>query len=132
LKDWFHLLWFCHFFNTFNFIGILLGKGESTLRMNHFSSKKVILCITNILVHSKLKFWWHPFDYPKHKQKKFKFTRHHFGTQNSFWVKINLDPMVKRRRLNKINVCRIYNLQIFYDNKASCLWFMKHYQTKEN
>jgi hypothetical protein len=72
------------------------------------------------------------FDYLKHKQKNLKFSRHHFGIQNSFWVKINLDPMVWRKGLNKINVCIIYNLQFFYDNKASCLWFMKHYQTKEN
>jgi hypothetical protein len=40
--------------------------------------------------------------------------------------------MVRWRGLNKINVHRIYNLQFFNDHRASCLWFMKHYQTKGN
>jgi len=34
--------------------------------------------------------------------------------------------------LDKINVHIIYNLQIFNGHRALCLWFMKHYQTKEN
>jgi hypothetical protein len=35
------------------------------------------------------------FDYPKHKQKKLEFAWQHFEIQSSFWVKINLDPMMK-------------------------------------
>jgi len=49
-----------------------------------------------------------------------------------FKIKINFDPMVKWRGLDKINVHIVYNLQFFNSHKASCLWFMKHYQTKEN
>jgi hypothetical protein len=41
--------------------------------------------------------------------------------------------MVKWGGLDQINVHIIYNLQFFNGhNKASCLWFIKHYQTKEN
>jgi hypothetical protein len=38
------------------------------------------------------------------------FTQHHFGTQSSLSIKINLDPMVRWRGLNKINVHTVYNL----------------------
>jgi hypothetical protein len=40
--------------------------------------------------------------------------------------------MVRLGGLNKINVHKVYNLHFFNDHKALCLWFMKHYQTKEN
>jgi hypothetical protein len=50
------------------------------------------------------------FSYYKHKQNKFKFAWQHFGIQSLLWVKTNLDPMVRWRRLNKINVHTIYNL----------------------
>jgi hypothetical protein len=50
------------------------------------------------------------FSYPKRKQKALKFAWQHFGTQSSPWVKINLDPMVKWRGLDKINVHIVYNL----------------------
>jgi hypothetical protein len=70
------------------------------------------------------------FGYPKHKQKTLEFAQD-FGTQSSFWFKINLDPTIRWRRLDKINVHRIYTLQFFNNHKASCLWFMKHYQTKK-
>jgi len=66
------------------------------------------------------------FDYFKHKQKNLKFAWQHFGTQSSLWSKINLDPIVRWRGLDKINVHTIYNLQLFNDHKVSCLWFMKH------
>ncbi len=33
--------------------------------------------------------------------------------------------------MDKINVYKVYNLQFFNGRRASCLWFMKHYQTKE-
>jgi hypothetical protein len=68
------------------------------------------------------------FGYPKHKQKTKKIAWQHFGIQSSLWIKINLDPMVKWRGLDNINVHTIYNLQIFNNYKASCLWFIKHYQ----
>jgi hypothetical protein len=72
------------------------------------------------------------FGYPKHKQKTLKFAWQHFGTQSSLWIKINLDPTIKWRWLDKINVHTLYNLQFFNGHRALCLWFMKHYQTKEN
>ncbi len=50
------------------------------------------------------------FGYSKHKQKTKKITWQSFGTQCSFWVKIILDPMVRWKGLDKINVHTIYNL----------------------
>jgi hypothetical protein len=47
--------------------------------------------------------------YPKHKKKTLESTWRHFGTQNELRVKINLDPMVRWRGLDKINVHKIYN-----------------------
>jgi hypothetical protein len=72
------------------------------------------------------------FSYHKQKQKIKKIAWQHFATQSSFWVKINLDPMVRWRELNKVNVHIVYNLQFLNNHRASCLWFIKHYQTKEN
>ncbi len=72
------------------------------------------------------------FGYHKHKQKTWKFAWQHFGTQSSLWDKTNLDSTVRLRELDKINVYTIYNLQFFNGHRASCLWFMKNYQTKEN
>jgi hypothetical protein len=50
------------------------------------------------------------FGYHKHKQKTKKSAWQHFGTQSSLWVKINLDPMIIWRKLDKINVHTTYNL----------------------
>jgi len=72
------------------------------------------------------------FGYPKHKQKNLKSAWQPFGIQSLFWVKINLDPTIRWRGLDKINVHMVYNLQFSNDHKASCLWFIKHYPTKEN
>jgi hypothetical protein len=69
------------------------------------------------------------FGYPKHKKK---IAWQHFETQSSFWIKINLDPIVRWKRLDKFNVHIIYNLEFFNGHRVSCLWFIKHYQTKEN
>jgi hypothetical protein len=44
------------------------------------------------------------FGYRKHKQKKLTFTWQPFGTQILLWVKIYLDPTIRWRKLNKINV----------------------------
>jgi hypothetical protein len=66
------------------------------------------------------------FGYPKHKQKALEFAWQHFGTQNSFWIKVTIDPIIKWKGLDKINVHRLYNLHFFDHHKASCLWFMKH------
>jgi hypothetical protein len=33
--------------------------------------------------------------------------------------------------LDKINVDKLYNIHLFNGHKASCLWFMTHYQTKK-
>jgi hypothetical protein len=70
--------------------------------------------------------------YPKHKWKTLEFAQKHFWIQNSFWFKINFDPMVRWRGLDKINVHRLHNLQFFNGHRVSCWWFIKHYQTKEN
>jgi hypothetical protein len=50
------------------------------------------------------------FGYPKHKLKTLKFAWQPFGTQSLLWVKINFDPMVKWKGLDKINVHIVYNL----------------------
>jgi hypothetical protein len=69
---------------------------------------------------------------PKHKKKKkLECTWQHFGVQNSFWMKVKLDSMVRWRKLDKINVHKVYNIHVFNGHKASSLWFMTHYQTKE-
>jgi hypothetical protein len=49
------------------------------------------------------------FNYFKHKQKNLKFAWQHFGTQSLFWVKINLDPIVRLKGLDKSNVHTIYS-----------------------
>jgi len=50
------------------------------------------------------------FDYFKHKQKKLKFSWQPFGTQGLLWVKMNFDPTIRWRGLDKINAHIIYNL----------------------
>jgi hypothetical protein len=50
------------------------------------------------------------FGYPKHKQEISKFAWQHFGIQSLFWVKINFDPTIRWRGLDKINVHIVYNL----------------------
>jgi hypothetical protein len=72
------------------------------------------------------------FGYHKHKQKTLKFAWQQFGTQSSLCVKINFNLVIRWSELDKINLHIIYNLQFFNNQRASCLWFMKHYQTKEN
>jgi len=72
------------------------------------------------------------FGYPKHTQKTLNFTWQPFGIQSLLWIKIDFDPTVKWRRLNKINVHTIYDLHFFNDYTASCLWLIKQYQKKEN
>jgi len=47
------------------------------------------------------------FGYSKQKKKTLESTWQHFGTQSSLWIKINLDPMVRWRGLDKINVYKI-------------------------
>jgi hypothetical protein len=58
------------------------------------------------LIINAIKF----FGYFERKQKTLKFTWQHFGTQNLFWLKINLDPTIRWRGLDKINVHIVYNL----------------------
>jgi len=83
-------------------------------------------------IPSKLKSWFHPLANLNTSKRNLKIcTTTKFGIQSSLWVKINLDPTIKWGGLNKINVHRVYNLQFFNNHKDSCLWFMKHYQTKE-
>jgi len=50
------------------------------------------------------------FGYPNRKQKTLKFAWQHFGTQSSLWVKINFDPTIRWKGLDKINVHKVYNL----------------------
>jgi hypothetical protein len=42
------------------------------------------------------------FGYPKHKKKKFEFAWTPFGIQSLLWVKINFDPTVRWRGLDKL------------------------------
>jgi hypothetical protein len=42
------------------------------------------------------------FGYHKHKQKTKTFAWQHFGTQSSLWVKINLDPKIRWKELDKL------------------------------
>jgi hypothetical protein len=50
------------------------------------------------------------FSYPKDEQKTLKFAWQPFGTQSLFCVKINFNPTIRWRGVNKINVHIIYNL----------------------
>jgi hypothetical protein len=69
---------------------------------------------------------------PKHKKIALECAWQDFGTQSSFWIKVKLDPMVRWRDLDKINVHKVYNVHIFNNHETSCLWFITHYQTKKN
>jgi len=44
---------------------------------------------------------------------------------------VKFDPMVEWRRLDKINVHKVYNVHFFNGHGAPCLWFIAHYQAKE-
>ncbi len=82
--------------------------GESTLKVHHFSPKK--WCIMNIIVYSKLIFWWYSLAI-LNTRKNLKNSWQPFGIQSLLWVKIiNFDPMVRWRGLDQINVHIIYNL----------------------
>ncbi len=106
-------------------------KVESTLRVSHLLTKKMMYNKyhdtqwVEILMTS--------FDYlninKKIKNKKWRDKI--LKLKGSFWVKINLDPMVRWRGLDKINVHRVYNLHFLYGHMVSCLWYMKDYQTNE-
>ncbi len=65
-------------------------------------------CITNIITCSNLDIivW----QFPKHKQNIFECAWKHFGTQNELWIKVNLDPMVKLKGLNKVNVHKVNDI----------------------
>jgi hypothetical protein len=69
------------------------------------------------------------FGYPKHKQKTLEFAWQHFGIQSSLWIKINLDPMARWKGLDKINVHKVYNLQIFNGHRA---WMFVVHETLPN
>jgi len=64
------------------------------------------------------------FGYPNNKQKKIELKVH--------FALILIYPMIQWKKLDKMNVHKIYNLHFFDNQKASCLWFMKYYQIKEN
>jgi hypothetical protein len=126
-------------FATFGKLQMFLGAykyckrllmGGNTLKVNDFCSKKVIYNKYYSMQWAKILM--SSFGYPKHKQIFFDFAQQHFGIQNYLWIKINLDPTVRWRRLDKINVHGVYHLLFFNGHRASSLWFMKHYQTKEN
>jgi hypothetical protein len=72
------------------------------------------------------------FGYPKHKQKNFKICMTTFWNSKFTLNQNYFDPTSRWRGLDKINVHAVYNLQFFNGHRASCLWFIKHYQTKEN
>jgi hypothetical protein len=43
------------------------------------------------------------------RQKTLKCAWQDFGTQSSFWIKVKLDPIVRWKGLDEINVHKIYN-----------------------
>jgi hypothetical protein len=46
-----------------------------------------------------------------------------FGSQNELWIKVNLDPMVRLKGLNKINVHKINDIIVFNDHRVYvCGW----------
>jgi hypothetical protein len=83
-------------------------------------------------VCSKLKSWWHFLKTLNIKKIALECAWQDFGIQSSFWIKVKLDPMVRWKDLDKINVHKVYNIHIFNGHKTSCLWFITHYQTKKN
>jgi hypothetical protein len=68
-------------------------------------------CIIIIIICSKLKFDKF-FGYFKYKKTTLKCEWQHFEIQNSFWIKINLVPIVRWRRLYKIIVYIVYKFLI--------------------
>jgi hypothetical protein len=112
-------LFICHTMN------LLLLSGWKHIKCEPFLFKKR-WCITNIIVYSKLKSRWHPLVILNMSKKLLNLHN------NIFELEVHFHPTVRWGRLDKINVHRVYNLQFFSSHRASCLWFMKHYQTKEN
>ncbi len=94
---------------------------------HHFSPKK--WCRTSVIGMQYVEVLI--FGNLKHKKKTLECALQHFKTQHSFWIKIKLDPMVSWKGLDKINVHKIYDVHFFNGHRASCLWFMTHYQTKK-
>jgi hypothetical protein len=88
--------------------------------------------ITSIMVCSKLKSWWNFLETLNKRKIALECAWQNFETQSSFWIIVNLDPMVRWRYFDKIDVHKVYNVHLFNDHSASCLWFMTHYQTKKN
>jgi hypothetical protein len=105
-------------------IGWKHTKGEPL-----FTKKSFIM---SIIVHSMLKFWWYFLAIIN--TSKFFFNLH----DNIMELKVHFESkLIFIQRLAegnwiKINVHTLYNLQFLNGHRASCLWFMKHYQTKEN
>jgi hypothetical protein len=58
-----------------------------------FTNKK--WCITSIIVCSKLKSWRYSLAIINTRKKPLKLAWQHFWNSSSFWVKINLDPMIR-------------------------------------
>ncbi len=80
---------------------------------------------------NKLKSWWHILKTLNIRKRTLECTWEHFETQSSFWIKVELDLMVRWRKLDKINVHKVYNVHLFNGHRASCLCSVTHYQTKE-
>jgi len=57
------------------------------------------------------------FGYLKHMQRKLKFAWQRIGTQSSFWIKNDIDPIVRWRGLDKINVHTLCNLHFSNDHR---------------
>jgi hypothetical protein len=97
-------------FNTFHptkwYISSMIGKQEAEILIAFFGN-------------------------PKHKEKNWGCAWQDFGIQNSFWIKVKLDPMIRWKRLDQINMHNVYNIHFFNGHKSLCLWFTTHYQTKE-
>jgi hypothetical protein len=103
--------------------------GENILKMNHFWSKK--LCITNILVCSKLKSWWHFLIILYTRKKNLILHDNILEFKIHFELKIILIQQLDERDWLKLIYIE-YIIYIFFDNfRASCLWFIKCYQKKK-
>jgi hypothetical protein len=84
-------------------------KGESTLWMTHFCPNR--WCITSIIIHSKLKSWWHYLTILITSKNILECASQHLKTQSSFWFNL----MVRWKGLDIINVHTIYNIYFSMD-----------------
>jgi len=102
----------------------IYAKCESTLNVNHFAPKK--WCIISIVEHNNLKSWWYPLDILNSRIIIF-WNLH----DNILKLKVNFErKLILIQQLDE-ETWIIYIGHFVDGHKVSCLWFMKHYQTKQ-